>query len=108
MHLLRSLWFFSAFFEISIRAAHIPGALNTAADKLSRNQAAQFLHSHYLHHSAYRNYLEKKNHAAAYHIPGLYIIVCDACAGDLMLILFCSLVIFEYSIKIFNLIFSQN
>ena len=37
MHLLRCLWFFSAFFEITIRAAHILGALNTAADKLSRN-----------------------------------------------------------------------
>ena len=45
MHLLRCLWFFSAFFEITIRAAHIPGALNTAADRLSRNQAVQFLHS---------------------------------------------------------------
>jgi len=44
MHLLRCLWFFSAFFEITIRAAHIPGTLNTAADMLSRNQAAQFLH----------------------------------------------------------------
>ena len=43
MHLLRCLWFFSAFFEITIRAAHIPRALNTTADKLSRNQAAQFL-----------------------------------------------------------------
>ena len=43
MHLLRCLWFFSVFFEITIRAAHIPGALNTAADKLSRNQAAQFV-----------------------------------------------------------------
>ena len=46
MHLLRCLWFFSAFFEITIRAASIPGALNTAADKLSRNQAAQFLCSY--------------------------------------------------------------
>ena len=46
MHLLRSLWFFSAFFEITIRADHIPGVLNTAADKLSRNQAAQFLRSY--------------------------------------------------------------
>ena len=49
-----------------------------------------------------------KNHAAVHHIPGLSIclIFCDACAGDLMLILFCSLVIFfEHSIKLFiNLI----
>ena len=46
MHLLRCLWFFSAFLEITIRAAHIPGALNTPADKLSGNQAAQFLCSY--------------------------------------------------------------
>ena len=46
MHLLRCLLFFSAFFEITIRVAHIPGALNTAADMLSRNQAAQFLRSY--------------------------------------------------------------
>ena len=47
MHLLRCLWFFSAFFEITIRAAYISGALNTATDKLSRNQAAQFLCSYF-------------------------------------------------------------
>jgi len=46
MHLLRCLWFFSAFFEINILASHIPGVLNTAADMLSRNRAAQFLCSH--------------------------------------------------------------
>jgi len=46
IHLLRCLWFFSAFFEITIRAAHIPGTLNIAADILSRNQAAQFLRLH--------------------------------------------------------------
>ena len=46
LHLLRYLWFFSAFFEITIRADHIPGVLNTAADKFSRNQVAQFLCSY--------------------------------------------------------------
>ena len=46
MHLLRCLWFFSAFGEITIRAWHIPGVLNTAADRLSRNQAVQFLCSY--------------------------------------------------------------
>jgi len=46
MHLLRCLWFFSAFFKITIRAALIPGTLNTAADMLSRNQVAQFLRLH--------------------------------------------------------------
>ena len=46
MHLLRCLWFFSAFFEITISASHVPGALNTAADMLSRNRTAQFLRSH--------------------------------------------------------------
>ena len=46
MHLLRCLWFFSAFFEINISASHVQGVFNTAADMLSRNRAAQFLRSH--------------------------------------------------------------
>ena len=46
MHLLRYLSFFSAFFEITMTAARIPGALNTTEDMLSRNQAAQFLCSY--------------------------------------------------------------
>jgi len=46
MHLLRCLWFFSAFYEITIRTSHIPGALNTAANMLSRNRAAKFLRDH--------------------------------------------------------------
>jgi len=43
MHLLRCLWFFSAHFEIGVMACHIPGAVNTAADQLSRNRSARFL-----------------------------------------------------------------
>ena len=41
-HLLRSLWFFTAYFNISIRATHLPGVLNTSADMLSRNQLESF------------------------------------------------------------------
>jgi len=36
MHMLRCLWFFSAYFSITITAFHIPGVLNTDADQLSR------------------------------------------------------------------------
>jgi len=46
MHLLRCLWFFSAYFDISITAIHFPGVLNTLADMLSRNQVCRFLHLH--------------------------------------------------------------
>ena len=37
MHLLRSLWFFAAYFDIhmTLYAIHIPGACNVAADQLS-------------------------------------------------------------------------
>ena len=42
MHLLQCLWFFAAYFDIKITAFHIPGVLNTAADKLSRNQSRSF------------------------------------------------------------------
>ena len=45
MYLLRCLWFFAAYFDIKITASHIPGMLNTAADKLSRNQSREFLQS---------------------------------------------------------------
>ena len=38
MHLLRCLWFFTAYLDISITASHLPGVLNTSADVLSRNQ----------------------------------------------------------------------
>ena len=40
MHLLRS--FFSAYFSFTFSAKHIPGALNSAADALSRNNLALF------------------------------------------------------------------
>ena len=46
MHLLRCLWFFSAFFEVSVKASHIPGVANTAADMISRNRSTEFLNSH--------------------------------------------------------------
>jgi len=37
MHLLRSFLFFTAYFDISIRATHLPGV-----DLLSRNQLQSF------------------------------------------------------------------
>ena len=46
MHLLRCLWFFTAFFDMQIMAIHIPGAENNSANMLSRNQATQFLRRH--------------------------------------------------------------
>ena len=46
MHLLRCLWFFSAHFSIRVRASHIPGIVNTAADQLSRNKSEEFLQTH--------------------------------------------------------------
>ena len=30
-------WFFTAYFDVSINASHLPGVLNTSADMLSRN-----------------------------------------------------------------------
>ena len=42
MHLLRSLWFFVAFFDICIFAEHIAWATNCAADMLSRNNVTNF------------------------------------------------------------------
>lgn len=38
MHLLRCLSFILAYFQFTYAAFHIPGILNTAADKISRNQ----------------------------------------------------------------------
>ena len=43
MHLLRSLWFFTAVFDIEITASHISGVQNAAANLLSRNQLERFL-----------------------------------------------------------------
>jgi len=42
MHLLRCLWFFTAYYDITLNASHILGAVNTAADQLSRNYLPQF------------------------------------------------------------------
>ena len=43
MHLLRSLWLFTAIFDIDVTASHIPGAQNTSADLLSRNNSKNLL-----------------------------------------------------------------
>lgn len=45
MHLLRSLWFFTSHYDITLRIAHIAGVLNTAADQLSRYHMSQFFRS---------------------------------------------------------------
>ena len=42
MHLMRCLAFFAAHFQLTIRAEHLPGRENGAADSLSRNKLAQF------------------------------------------------------------------
>ena len=42
MHLLRYLWFFSAYFGIRVTASHIPGVVNIAADQLLRNKSVEF------------------------------------------------------------------
>ena len=42
MHLVRCLAFFAACFEYRVRAIHIPGRENGAADALSRNCLVQF------------------------------------------------------------------
>ena len=46
MHLLRSLWFFVAFYDIRLQCEHISGVLNCTADHLSRNN----MHSFFLLH----------------------------------------------------------
>ena len=43
MHLMRSLFFILAHFNMQITAQHVPGVENGAADALSRNDAASFL-----------------------------------------------------------------
>ena len=45
MHLLRCLWFFCAYFNITLTASHIPGVANTLADQLSRNRMVDFFKS---------------------------------------------------------------
>ena len=42
MHLLRTLWFFVAHFDVSINIEHVPGIHNGVADTLSRNDTQQF------------------------------------------------------------------
>ena len=42
MHLLRTLTFFTAYYDIEIMAEHIPGVTNTIADHLSRNSMLMF------------------------------------------------------------------
>ena len=42
MHLLRSLWFFVAHFDISVSIEHIPGVANQTADQLSRYNMQTF------------------------------------------------------------------
>ena len=42
MHLLRCLFFFQAQFGFELRAQHVPGNQNTAADTLSHNRVEQF------------------------------------------------------------------
>ena len=50
MQLLRSLWFFTAHYDIDLACTHIAGVANTTADHLSRNNTALFFHRiHTLH-----------------------------------------------------------
>ena len=42
MHLLRCLFFIRAYFQISVRAVHIPGQRNCIADAISRNNLDYF------------------------------------------------------------------
>lgn len=43
MHLLRCLFFIAAHFDVHIKAVHVPGVKNVAADALSRNDLPRFL-----------------------------------------------------------------
>ena len=42
MHLLRALHFFSAYYNINLRAVHIPGSVNICADAISHNHLQVF------------------------------------------------------------------
>ena len=46
MHLLRCLWFFTAYYDISISIEHIAGSENIAADQLSRDNMHSFFLTH--------------------------------------------------------------
>ena len=43
MHLLRCMFFIAAHFDLRVRATHVPGVSNTAADALSRDDVPRFL-----------------------------------------------------------------
>ena len=43
MHMLRCLFFMAAKFEVQVKAQHIPGVENVAADALSHNNLLHFL-----------------------------------------------------------------
>ena len=43
MHLLRCLFFMAAHFSITVKAFHIPGVENIAADAISRNDLSRFM-----------------------------------------------------------------
>ena len=43
MHLMRCLFFFTAYHQLYLAPEHLPGRLNTAADSLSRNDRTLFL-----------------------------------------------------------------
>ena len=45
MHLLCCLWFFCAYFNITLTASHIPGAAKTLAGQFSRNHMVDFFKS---------------------------------------------------------------
>ena len=45
MHLLRSLWFFVAYYNISVQIEHIASIHNGTADQLSRNNMQRFFFS---------------------------------------------------------------
>ena len=46
MHLLRSLWFFVAYFDIDVKCKHIAGVDNSTADHLSCGNLHSFFHLH--------------------------------------------------------------
>ena len=45
-HLLRCIFFFTARYDFTLTAAHIPGRLNSLADAISRNNSSYFLSSY--------------------------------------------------------------
>ena len=47
MHLLRSLWFFTAHYDVDLVCEHITGMANTTADHLSRNNNSLFFSTEY-------------------------------------------------------------